>query len=95
MERDLDGHEFHLEVARLSGNIVNVMYVDVLINVGGILRGRTTGLDDHGSPEAGLAHQRIRDAIVAGDADLAADRIKKHLTAARNVVASLAASRTN
>ena len=95
MERDLDGQEFHLEVARLTGNIVNVMFVDVLINVAGILRGRPIGLDDRGSPEVGLAHQRIREAIVAGDADLAADRMKKHLTAARNVVASLAASRTN
>jgi DNA-binding FadR family transcriptional regulator len=95
MEKDLDGHQFHLEVAQLTGNTVTVMFVDVLINVAGILRGRPFSADDHNTPEAALAHQRIKEAIIAGDADLAAERMRKHLVAARKVIASVAATRTS
>ncbi|MFD9663547.1 FadR/GntR family transcriptional regulator [Rhodococcus sp. NPDC059968] len=89
--RTVEGHDFHLAVARLSNNTVNVMFVDVLINVAESLRGGSASNGHHSSPETDRAHARIRKAILDGDADAAAARMRRHIEAAKDVVAAQAA----
>ena len=86
-----DGHEFHLAIARLSNNTVNVMFVDVLIDVAEALRGGSDADAGHSGADIEKAHASIRKAIMDGDPDAAAARMRRHIEAAKKVVAARAA----
>jgi GntR family transcriptional repressor for pyruvate dehydrogenase complex len=88
--RTVEGHEFHLAIARLSNNTVKVMFVDVLINAAESMRGDPT-MNGHHGPETERAHARIRKAILDGDADAAAAGMRRHIEAAKSVMAARAA----
>lgn len=76
------GHDFHIVLANLSGNRVLALFTDVLVRLS----------RSHGAMPADAAgplptaevidvHERIIDAIIAGDVDLARHRMRHHLTA--------------
>lgn len=72
-------HDFHLFVAELTGNPAMRLFVEILCR---LTEERSMNL---ASPEESLevrrAHQRIADAIIAGNAEDAARRMQRHLDA--------------
>lgn len=74
---------FHAELADVAGNPVLTLFLDIITE----LFRRHAATQDHPLPgddaaeEVRLVHQRILDAIVAGDAGLARGRMRKHLNA--------------
>jgi DNA-binding FadR family transcriptional regulator len=70
---DVSSHDFHLAVARLSGNPAVELLTEVLTTLGPTAFGKTRAADVHS------AHEGIADAIVAGDAALAQHRMTRHL----------------
>lgn len=79
--RDLD-FEFHQSIARMSGNPLLSLLVETMANVfKDVIR---TGIFVAGGIEDAIVrHQRIMDALRAGDADLADRRIWEHLDQSR------------
>lgn len=78
-------HDFHIAIAELSGNPVQLLFVQVLTRLS---RERAV-LPEEVGPESEavhLAHQRIADAIVAGDSALAQHRMAVHLDAVARYV---------
>ncbi len=74
-EIDVTGHDFHLAVARLSGNPAVELCADVLVALSaGALTGGA-GQDVHS------AHEAIAEAIIGGDLGLAQHRTTRHLQA--------------
>ena len=78
------GHDFHTELAELTGNPVLALFLRILATVG---RRRTVSApaDAQESLRIGervdAIHEKITDAILAGDAPLAAHRMRRHLEA--------------
>lgn len=78
------GHDFHTELAELTGNPVLALFLRILTTVG---RRRTVSAtaDPQQSLEIGervdAVHEKIMGAILAGDAPLAAHRMRRHLEA--------------
>lgn len=78
------GHYFHTEIAELTGNPVLALFLRILTTVGA-RRTRTAAAD--ASESLGIwervdgIHEKILDAILAGDTPLAAHRMRRHLEA--------------
>jgi DNA-binding FadR family transcriptional regulator len=75
----LGDHTTHMVLAELSGNPAMVLFVEALAQLSRTGRGRTA------TPEAAAdvrrAHDRIAEAVIAGDASLARFRMRAHLSA--------------
>jgi DNA-binding FadR family transcriptional regulator len=83
---DTTRHDFHLLLARLSGNPAIELCAEVLINLtaGTLARDAAPGgrpARTAGVPDAHEAHQGIAAAIIAGDLGLAQHRMTRHLEA--------------
>jgi DNA-binding FadR family transcriptional regulator len=78
------GHDFHTELAELTGNPVLALFLRILTTVG---RRRTVNTPADAQESLGIGervdaiHEKIMDAILAGDAPLAAHRMRRHLEA--------------
>lgn len=78
------GHYFHTEIAELTGNPVLALFLRILTTVGAR---RTSGAPADASESLGIwervdgIHEKILDAILAGDTPLAAHRMRRHLEA--------------
>jgi len=77
-------HQFHTEIAELTGNPVLALFLRILTTVWA----RHSESRPADAPEAreieervDAIHQKIRDAIVAGDTPLASHRMRRHLEA--------------
>jgi DNA-binding FadR family transcriptional regulator len=78
------GDDFHTEIAELTGNPVLALYLRILTTVGQ-RRTVSASADAQESLRIGervdAIHEKIMDAILAGDAPLAAHRMRRHLEA--------------
>jgi len=78
------GHYFHTEIADLTGNPVLALFLRILTTVGAR---RTSSAAHDASESLGIwervdtIHEKILDAILAGDTPLAAHRMRRHLEA--------------
>lgn len=78
------GHDFHTELAELTGNPVLALFLRILTTVG---RRRTVSAPADAQESLGIGervdaiHEKITEAILAGDAPLAAHRMRRHLEA--------------
>jgi DNA-binding FadR family transcriptional regulator len=81
-------HDVHRVIARLSGNPLVALFVESLIEM--TTTHAMTDLSGERKIDATyamhLAHERIVDAMVAGDISLAKHRMLRHLTAERSWV---------
>jgi DNA-binding FadR family transcriptional regulator len=82
---DLPSHDFHLLVADLTGNPAMQMFVQMISRVLGEQAPRVKALD-RVAADVNHAHQRIAEAIIAGDADTAERRMSRHLNSVRGYV---------
>jgi DNA-binding FadR family transcriptional regulator len=73
-------HELHVLIAKLSGNPALLLFVQTLA---GVTYERTHDLAFHDSELNGVlaAHSAIVEALIAGNAPLAQERMRKHLAA--------------
>jgi len=74
------GQDFHAAIAALTGNAAMQLFVRSL---GRLTHGRTQAADNmqEQADNVRLAHRRIAEAIIAGDASLARHRMLRHLQA--------------
>jgi DNA-binding FadR family transcriptional regulator len=79
---DLPSHDFHLLIADLTGNPAMSLFVQMISRVLGERAPRSKSLD-RVAEEVHHAHERIADAVVAGDADAAERRMSRHLDSVR------------
>jgi DNA-binding FadR family transcriptional regulator len=77
---DLPSHDFHLLLAELTGNPAMRLFVQMINRVLGEQAPRLNSLPEVAS-EVHHVHQRIADAVIAGDAETAARRMDRHLAA--------------
>lgn len=82
---DLPSHDFHLLVADLAGNPAMRLFVQMISRVLGEQAPRVKALD-RVAEDVHHAHQRIADAVIAGDADAAERRMARHLDSVRGYV---------
>jgi DNA-binding FadR family transcriptional regulator len=75
---DLPTHDFHVLLADLTGNPAMRLFVQIAAQVTGILSPRSPSLEQTAS-EVHRVHTRIADAVLAGDADAAERRMRRHL----------------
>ncbi len=75
---DLPTHDFHLLIADLTGNPAMRLMVQIVAQVTGVLSPRSVSLEDTAS-EVHRVHLRIAEAMLAGDADAAERRMRRHL----------------
>ncbi|GAA1838289.1 FCD domain-containing protein [Pseudonocardia ailaonensis] len=73
------GDAFHLEIARLAGNPVLLLFLRVVLELGA--RHGRRGPTRCAGHAVGEAHEAILDAIVSGDEGLAQLRMRRHLQA--------------
>ncbi|MGC9537415.1 FadR/GntR family transcriptional regulator [Streptomyces sp. UG1] len=78
-EGDVGTHGLHTALAEMTGNPALALFVEVLTNLS-----RTGNKREH-TPQAAadvrVAHQKIADAVIAGDAAVARHRMQVHLAA--------------
>jgi DNA-binding FadR family transcriptional regulator len=77
-EGGLGTHDLHLVLAELTGNPALVLFVEVLTN---LTSGSRHGFRSANSDEVRLAHDKIAEAVIAGDVALARHRMQVHLKA--------------
>ena len=75
---DLPTHDFHLLLAELTGNPALQLLVQIVTQVTGVQSPRSSSLEETAS-EVHRAHNRIAEAVLAGDADTAERRMRRHL----------------
>ncbi len=75
---ELPTHDFHLLIAELTGNPAMELFVHIAARVTGIQSPRSASLDET-AREVHRVHTRIAEAILAGDADAAERRMRRHL----------------
>lgn len=73
-------HDFHLLVAELTGNPAMKLFVQIVTEVTAVQSPRARSLE-RTAQEVHHAHDRIAEAILEGDAELAARRMRRHLEA--------------
>jgi len=72
-------HDFHKTLAELSGNPAYVLFIEILTNLtSGSRRGKRS---DKAASDSRLAHDKIAEAVIAGDVALARHRMHAHLAA--------------
>jgi DNA-binding FadR family transcriptional regulator len=75
---DLPTHDFHLLLAELTDNPALRLFVQIVNQVTGVQSPRSTSLEETAS-EVHRAHTRIAEAVLAGDAETAERRMRRHL----------------
>ena len=75
---DLGNQDLHRLIAELTGNPALVLFVDVLTS---LVSGSREAFHDAKSEEVRVAHDKIAEAVVAGDVALARRRMQVHLAA--------------
>jgi DNA-binding FadR family transcriptional regulator len=79
---DLPSHDFHLLIAELAGNPAMSLFVQMISRVLGEQAPRAKSLD-RVAHDVHHAHERIAEAVMAGDADTAERRMSRHLDSVR------------
>ncbi|MCU1481299.1 MAG: FadR family transcriptional regulator [Subtercola sp.] len=79
--REGRSHELHILIARLSNNPALLLFVETMANLA-YERAQHLEYRDEQADEVFEAHDRVVDAIIAGDPALAQHRMRKHLSAA-------------
>jgi len=74
-------HEFHVLIARLSGNPVHLLFIETLTALT-FERVRHLPFDEEQMAESRHAHEVIADALIAGDRARAQHLMRRHLGAA-------------
>jgi DNA-binding FadR family transcriptional regulator len=75
-------HDFHLRLAELTGNPVLTLFLRIVLTVWNRHFARPAPSEDRSATIAAVhAHERVLDAIVAGDLPLAQHRMHRHLEA--------------
>jgi DNA-binding FadR family transcriptional regulator len=75
---DLPTHDFHLLIAELTGNPAMRLLVQIVAQVTGVQSPRSVSLEETAT-EVHRVHSRIAEAILAGDAEAAERRMRRHL----------------
>jgi DNA-binding FadR family transcriptional regulator len=92
---DVDAHDFHLGIARLSGNPAVELLTNVLIELSAAafvgrpaLFGQSAGRSGRTvvQPDPHAVHQQVAEAVIGGDVGLAQHRMARHLQAVAEVV---------
>jgi DNA-binding FadR family transcriptional regulator len=81
---DVTAHDFHVAVARLSGNPAVELFTDVVTTLTAVAHNGLPGAGGRVSALAGQvtsAHRGIGEAMIAGDTGLAQHRATRHLQA--------------
>jgi DNA-binding FadR family transcriptional regulator len=80
------GHDLHAVLAQVAGNRVLELLSLVLVRLTRIHQARPPGATGSGTDDAMRAHQRLVDAIVDRDIELARHRMRRHLDALQSWV---------
>ncbi|MGC9537431.1 FadR/GntR family transcriptional regulator [Streptomyces sp. UG1] len=75
----LGSHDLHTVLAELTGNPALVLFVEVLTNLSNTARSRES--TPRAAADVRIAHDKIAEAVIAGDAALARHRMQAHLAA--------------
>lgn len=90
---DLPTHDFHLLLAELTGNPALRLFIQIVTQVTGVQSPRSSSLEETAS-EVHRAHSRIAEAVLAGDADAAERRMRRHLETVLGYLVEPAPKRT-